>query len=68
MKATEIEVKHYDLKNIRPYLKKMINDFQEPDTQKIQLTLSINFVSSKDNDEEQVMHSKSDNIKIMIND
>ena len=32
MKATEIEVKHYDLKNIRPYLKKMINDFQEPDT------------------------------------
>ena len=46
----------------------MINDFQEPDTQKIQLTLSINFVSSKDNDEEQVMHSKSDNIKIMIND
>ena len=65
MKATEIEVKHYDLKNIRPYLKKMINDFQEPDTQKIQLTLAINFVSSKDNDEEQVMHSKSDNIKIM---
>ena len=64
MKATEIEVKH-DLKNIRPYLKKMINDFQEPDTQKIQLTLAINFVSSKDNDEEQVMHSKSDNIKIM---
>ena len=65
MKATEIEVKHYDLKNIRPYLKKMIHDFQEPDTQKIQLTLAINFVSSKDNDEEQVMHSKSDNIKIM---
>ena len=31
-------------------------------------TFAINFVSSKDNDEEQIMHSKSDNIKIMIND
>ena len=27
-----------------------------------------NFVSSIDNDEERVMHSKSDNIEIMIND
>ena len=25
-------------------------------------------MSSKDNDEERVMHSKSDNIEIMIND
>ena len=25
-------------------------------------------MSSKDNDEEQVMHSKSDNVKMMIND
>ena len=31
-------------------------------------TFAINFVSSKDNDEEQIMHSKSDNIEIMIND
>ena len=37
------------------------------DTQKIQLTITIDFVSSKDdNDEEHVMHSKSDNIEIMI--
>ena len=34
---------------------------------KIQLTIAINFISSKDNDEERVMHSKSDNIEIMIN-
>ena len=27
-----------------------------------------NFISSIDNDEENVMHSKSDNIEIMIND
>ena len=34
----------------------------------IQLTIVNNFISSIDNDEEPVMHSKSDNIKIMIND
>ena len=27
-----------------------------------------NFISSKDNDEEHVMHSKSDNIEAMNND
>ena len=27
-----------------------------------------NFISSIDNDEEHVMHSKSDNIEIMMND
>ena len=37
------------------------------DTWKIQLTIAINFMSSKDNDEECVNHS-SDNIEIMIND
>ena len=30
--------------------------------------MSINFISSKDNDEERVMHSRSNNIKIMIDD
>ena len=29
---------------------------------------SNNFISSKDDDKERVMHSKSDNIEIMIND
>ena len=38
------------------------------DTQKIQLTVAINFVSSEDNDEEYEMHSESDNIEIMIYD
>ena len=33
-----------------------------------QLTGAINFISSKDNDEEYVMHSKSDNKEIIIND
>ena len=39
---------------------------------KIQLTITVNFTSSKnkdeDNNEEHVMHLKSDNIDIMIND
>ena len=30
--------------------------------------IAINFMSAKDNDEERVMHSKSDNIEIIIND
>ena len=35
---------------------------------KIQLTIANNFISSIDNDEECVKHSKSTNIEIMIND
>ena len=36
---------------------------------KVKLTIQINFISSKDdNDEERVMHSKSDDTEIMIND
>ena len=30
--------------------------------------MAINFISSKDNDEERVMHSKSDNIEFLIYD
>ena len=35
---------------------------------KIQLTIAINFISSIENTQECAMHSKSDNIKILIND
>ena len=36
---------------------------------KVKLTIQINFISSKDdNDEERVMHSKIDDTEIMIND
>ena len=34
----------------------------------IQLTIAINFMSSKDDVEESVMHSWSDNMEMMIND
>ena len=57
------------LDKIRPYLRDIINDLKQSDTRKIQLKITINFISSKDDhDEERVMHSKSDNIEIMISD
>ena len=65
-------MKRYQLKHIlnkiEPYLKNIINDLKKSDAQKIQLPLAINFISSKDNDEERAMHSKSDNIEIMIDE
>ena len=49
------------------HMYKIINDIKQSGTWKIQLTITINFISSKhDNDEECVMHSKSDNTEIMI--
>ena len=41
----------------------MIIDLQVSDTRKIQLTIAINLISSKDVAEERVMHSKSKKIK-----
>ena len=55
------------LHKIRPYLKNIINNLKKSDTWKTQLTKSNSFISSIENDEERVMHSKSDNIEIMIN-
>ena len=33
---------------------------------KIQLTMSINFISSKESDETRTMHTKSNNVEIMM--
>ena len=41
----------------------MIIDLQNSDTWKIQLTTAINFISSKDAEEEHVMHSRSNDTK-----
>ena len=41
----------------------IIIDLQNSGTWKIQLTIAINFISSKDAEEERVMHSRSNNIK-----
>ena len=55
------------LNKIRPYLKD-INHLKNSFTWKIQLTIANNFISFIDNDEEQIMHSKSDKIETMTND
>ena len=44
----------------------MINDHKTQSEQKIQLTIQINFLSSKDSEETSTMHTKSANIEIMI--
>ena len=51
---------------IRPYLGDIINDHNTQEEWKIQLTMIINFISSKDYDETRTMHTTSDNIEIMI--
>ena len=62
-----ISVEEY-LNKIRPYLKDIINNLKKSDTWKIQLATRVNFISSRDNDEEHVIYSKSDKIEIKIND
>ena len=52
----------------QPYLRNLVIGLQKSDTRKSQLKISFNFLSSKDTNEEQVMHSKSDNIEVMIYD
>ena len=41
-------------------------DYETQGKCKIQLTMTINFLSSKDSDEIRTMHTKSNNIEIMI--
>ena len=53
---------------IRPHLKDIINNLKKSHSRKIQLTIANNFILSIDNDEKCVMHSKSDNMEIKIND
>ena len=66
-----IEIKHSVkeyLNKIRPYLKDIIKNLKKSDTWKFELAMTNNFISSVDIDKEHVMHSKSDNVEIMIND
>ena len=49
-------------------MKDIINNLKKYDRWRIQLTIAITFVSSKDNDEECVIHSKSDKTENMSND
>ena len=57
----------HTLDEVRPQV--IINNLKKSDTWKIHLTITINLISSKDdNDEGDVVHSQRDNIEIMISD
>ena len=43
-----------------------IIDLKTQSEWKIQLTMAINFISSKDSDETRTMHTKSNNVEIMM--
>ena len=51
---------------IRSYLSHIINDHKTQGEWKTQLTIGINFISSKDSNETHTMHTKSDNIEIVM--
>ena len=51
-----ISIEQY-LEKIRPYLGKMMDEH---------LTMKVKFMPSKENDDKKSIHSKSDNVKIMI--
>ena len=46
-------------------MRDIIINFQKSNRWKIQLAVATNFISSKDADEDPVMHTKSDNIEFM---
>ena len=51
------------LNKIKPYFRDLTIDLQNSDTWKIQLTIAINFIYSKDTEEKRLIHSMNDNIK-----
>ena len=60
-----ISIKTY-LDKIREHLRKMINDKKKSGEWKIQLVIKINFISSKNFNDVRDMHSKSDNVEIVM--
>ena len=51
---------------LRQYISDIINDHKTQGEWKIELTMEINFISSKDSNETPTLHTKSDNIEITI--
>ena len=48
-------------------MKYIINNLKKSDAWNIQLTLAINFMSAKDNNDERLVHSRSGNIEAVVN-
>ena len=65
-KDKTLSIKKY-LDMIKPYLSTMINNHQNKGEWKIQLTIDVNFISSKDDSNEiHTMHVKSNNVEFML--
>ena len=64
-KDKTLSVKEY-LDMVKQYLSDIITDYKTQSKWKIQLTMKINFISSKDSNETRTMHTTSDNTEIMI--
>ena len=66
IQTTKIKIqttKYYQLKNIlEPHLNNLIDHHKIQDECKIQLTMKISFISSKDSRETHTIHTKSDNV------
>ena len=54
------------LQEIKPHLADIINEHKNKDQWKIQISVSLNFVSSKDSNEVRTMYTKSDNADVLI--
>ena len=61
MKVEEIKEKIYKSKKYLNMIK-----LETPSKLKIQLTIAINFISSKDSDEAHTMHTESNNVEIIV--
>ena len=59
-----LSIKEY-LDEIRPYFSNIINEHKNKDEWKIQINMSINFISLKNSNEVRTMYTKSDNADIM---
>ena len=57
-----LSIKEY-LDKIKSYLKDTINNLKKFNRRQIQLTIAIDFLSSKDTDKKRVVHSSNDNNK-----
>ena len=63
-KDKTLSIKNY--LEVKPHLSDIITDHKTKGECKIHLTMAIKSFSSKDSEEIRTMHSKSDNIKILI--
>ena len=65
VKDKTLSIKEYFDMN-RSYLSDVVNDHKTQGEWKLQLTMSISFISSEDSDETRTTDKKSDDIKIII--